>query len=152
MKTLFYSLILSTLFAGSSRAQGLEAVKASAGVSFGAELNASFEAIKPKDVLAIVEPCRIVDAQFFRAVELGEAVGMLRACAKALGSRAGVPVTIENRVTPSGEAEPILEVRLGAGALSATSFNRDLGYSLKTRRYLLFGFPVRVVRGDWKPL
>ncbi|OIO12464.1 MAG: hypothetical protein AUJ52_00085 [Elusimicrobia bacterium CG1_02_63_36] len=151
-RTIFSSLILTLILGGSARGAGLEGVKADAGVSFGAELGAALDAMKPKDILAEVKPCRIVDARFFMAPTLEQALGMLAPCASALGAKAGVSVRIENQTTPAGEAVPILEVRLGAGALAASSFRGDLEYSLRARRFLLLGFPVRVLRGDWKPL
>lgn len=151
-RTILSSLLLTAMLSGSAPAANLEGVKAAAGVSFAAELGSALDAMQPKDILAEIEACRIVDARFFVAPDLDQALNMLRPCAKALGGKAGVSVRIETQVTEKGEAIPILELRLGAGALAASSFNRDLDYSLRTRRFLLLGFPVRVLRGDWKPI
>ncbi len=152
-QTILSALLISlTLTLGTSaKAAGLEGVKASAGITFSSELNGAFKAMAAKDILKEIEACRIVDAEFFVAPKLKESIGLLQSCSKALGNHAGIPVTITHELTPSGKAGFAIEVRLGAGAMAAGSFTRNLRHSLRIRRESLLGHPVKIVRGDWKP-
>ncbi|MBI5597710.1 MAG: hypothetical protein HY928_16610 [Elusimicrobia bacterium] len=148
----FLALSLTLALGASARAAGLEGVSASAGLSFGKELAGAVDAMAPKDLFAEIPECLIVDARFIRAPGLQEAVDMLRPCAKALTRRAAVPVSIVDPAGPVEASAPLLEVRLGAGALAASAFMRDLRFSLEKREHSLLGYPAKIVRGDWKPL
>ena len=151
-RTLISFLLLSLALGTSAQAAGLEGVKASASTTFNKGLNKRFTTMAAKDILVEIEPCRIVDAKFFIALRMGQVVEMLKPCAKALGAHAGIPVSMEHEITPSGDAGFTLEVRLGAGAMTASSFTRNLRHSLKLRRNSLLGHPAKIVRGAWKPL
>lgn len=148
----FLAVSLSLALGAGAQAAGLEGLKASSGLSFGKDLTGAVDAMAPKDLFVEIPECLIVDARFIRAPKLEEAVDMLRPCAKALTRRAAVPVSIVDPAGPVEASSPLLEVRLGAGALAASAFMRDLRFSLEKREYSLLGYPAKIVRGDWKPL
>lgn len=143
---------LTLALGASAGAAGLEGLKASSALSFGKDLAGAVDAMAPKDLFAEIPECLIVDARFIRAPKLEEAVDMLRPCAKALTLRAAVPVSIVDQSAPVGASSAGLDVRLGAGALAASAFMRDLRFSLEKREYSLLGWPAKIVRGDWKPI
>lgn len=144
--------VLIPALAVAANAAGLEGLKASSSLSFSKDLSSSLETMAPKDLFAEVPECSVVDARFIRAPKLEEALNMLRPCAKALTRRTAVPVSFADPEGPVEASAPSLEVRLGAGALAASSFMRDLRFSLEKREHSLLGFPAKIVRGDWKPL
>ncbi|PCI39711.1 MAG: hypothetical protein COB53_02740 [Elusimicrobia bacterium] len=148
--SLFFSLAL--ILGTSAQAAGLEGLSNSARNSFGTDLSGALKKMTAKDIFSTIEECRIVDAEFLIALDLKEAVETLKPCAKALSMRAGIPVSIVDELTPAGASGSALELRLGAGSKVASAFMRDLNYSLRLRKHILLGHPVKVVRGDWKPL
>ncbi|MBI2362799.1 MAG: hypothetical protein HYV15_05395 [Elusimicrobia bacterium] len=145
-------LVLIPALASAANAGGLEGLRASSSLSFNKDLSSSLETMAPKDLFVEIPECLIVDARFIRAPKLEEAVDMLRPCAKALTLRAAVPVSIVDQSAPVGASSAGLDVRLGAGALAASAFMRDLRFSLEKREYSLLGWPAKIVRGDWKPI
>ena len=153
-RTINFSLLLSLalVLGTSAQAAGLEGVSVSARTSFGTELTGALKKMAAKDIFSTIKECSIIDAEFFIALNLKEAVETLKPCAQALSMRAGIPVSIVDELTPAGASGSALELRLGAGSKLASAFMRDLNYSLRIRKHVLLGHPVKIVRGDWKPL
>lgn len=136
----------------------------------GASLQADFKALADKlsmgpkeriiygvpqtmqDAFSGVEACSILDAKFFRALSIDEAVQSLDACAQGLSQRYGLPVTAEQGLVGiDGGRKAVLGIiiHVPASIQPGNHILMDLSYSIREQRQgRLLGFPAGIVSGD----
>ena len=106
---------------------------------------------KVQDAFSGVAACSILDARFFRALSLDEAVQSLESCAQGLSQRYGLPVTAEQGlVGVDGGRKAVLGIIIHVPATiqPGNHILMDLSYAIRDQRHsILLGFPAGIVSG-----
>ncbi|MCX5797748.1 MAG: hypothetical protein NTY77_19835 [Elusimicrobia bacterium] len=105
-----------------------------------------------QDAFSGVAACSILDAKFFRALSIDEAVSSLEPCAQGLSQRYGLPVTAEQGlvgIDGGRKAVTGIIIHVPASIQPGNHILMDLSYSIREQRQgRLLGFPAGVVSGN----